>query len=241
MISCPIHAVIILVPVVLFTANLACAAAPSPASRPVFTPDSVRNAHPTVRLTDSPATDDQVEIRRDWQDNSCKVTLVNGGLRPVRVHEVVVASVPHGLPLETPMWGEGFTMLSQTGGTIGAPIDLGGYTDRQHYRIPQPADATTVYGALTLSPPGQPHVVLAFTSCRRFIGSFRIYRDRIDAVLDLEDLTVPAGATWQLEEFMFTRGPDRDALLVDLADRIAVHHPPALISKSMRSLATSPG
>jgi len=215
-----------LVLVGLFTIGLANAAAPSPTSRSVLALDSVRNAHRTVCLTGSPTTDDKIEVRCDWQGSFCKVTLVNAGPRPVRVHEVVVASIPHDLPPETPSWGEGFTMLSQTGGTIGAPIDLGGYTDRRHYRIPQPADATTVYGVLTLSPPGRPHVVLAFTSCRRFIGSFRIYRDRIEVVLDLEDLTVPAGATWLLEEFAFAQGPDRDTLLAALTDRIAVHHPP---------------
>ena len=33
--------------------------------------------------------------------------------------------MPHALPPETHLYGEGFTMLSQTAGTLGKPTDLG--------------------------------------------------------------------------------------------------------------------
>ena len=62
--------------------------------------------------------------------------------------EVVLFDVPHALPPETHVYGEGFQMLSQTGGTIGQPADLGDYTDAKHYRMPQPADATVAYSLL---------------------------------------------------------------------------------------------
>src|SRR5207244_4305032 len=99
--------------------------------------------------------------------------LINEGKGPVQVKEVVLFNVPHAFPPETHLYGEGFTMLSQTTGTLGKPVDMG-LTDRKHYRIPQPADATVVYGLLTLWHPGGEHTVMAFTSCHRFIGRFYV-------------------------------------------------------------------
>ena len=79
--------------------------------------------------------------------------------------------VSHSLPPQTGLYGEGFQMLSQTGGTLGEPKDLGGYTDAKHYRMPQPQGARVVYGLMTLSPPGAEHVLVAFTSGRRFCAN----------------------------------------------------------------------
>jgi alpha-galactosidase len=117
-------------------------------------------------------------------------------------------------------------MLSQTGGTLAKPVALGGYTDVKHYRLPQPPGATTVYGLLTLSPPGADHALLAFASCRRFITKFHVRPTSVEAVVDTEGLPLGPGETWELEEFLFAHGPRRAELLASLAERIAVHHPP---------------
>src|SRR6476619_1034253 len=45
--------------------------------------------------------------------------LVNKGKKAVRIREVIVFSLPHKLPPETPLYGESFQMLSQTAGTVG--------------------------------------------------------------------------------------------------------------------------
>jgi alpha-galactosidase len=179
-----------------------------------------------VQATASAPAEQNLQLIRQWIGRLCKSTLTNAGPDPIRVRQIVLFSVPHDFPGSTAFYGEGFTMLSQTGGTIADPVDLGSFSDRAHYRIPQPPGATTVYGLLTISPRQGPHILMAFTSCRRFIGSLRVRPERIDVVLDLENLEIPPGQSWPLEEFMYAEGPDRDALLKDLADRIAVHHPP---------------
>lgn len=189
--------------------------------------DTIQRAvAPKIISADSQIVRDSLKVDTRQEGNRWSFVLSNPGSTAVITKEIVLLSMPLNLPAETRIWGEGFTMLSQTGGTLGKPVDLGGYTDRQHYRIPQPADATTVYGALTLSPPGGSHCLFAFSSCKRFIGSLRIFQDRLEAVIDLENLTVPAGASWPLEEFMFAQGSDRDELLAGLADHIGVHHSP---------------
>ena len=52
------------------------------------------------------------------------------------------------------VYGEGCQMLSQTAGTLGRMVDLDHYTDRGHYRLPEPEGYRTAYGLVTLSPPG---------------------------------------------------------------------------------------
>jgi alpha-galactosidase len=79
---------------------------------------------------------------------------------------------------------------------------------------------------LTLSPSDDDHVLLAFTSCRRFIGRFYIRPQSIQAVLDTENLTLEPGQKWELEEFTFAASKDRNELLTGLAQRLAKNHPP---------------
>ncbi|HSW43984.1 MAG TPA: glycoside hydrolase family 36 protein [Phycisphaerae bacterium] len=213
------------------TFGWAAFAAGQPGSRPDMPPaltfDFIKTCPGRVIPAEGiPATESDLQLIRQWVGNVCKSTLANRGERPLRVREVVLLSIPHSLPESTPFWGEGFQMVTQTGGTLGQPADLGFFADRDMYRIPQPPGATTVYNVLTLSPHNQPHVLLGFTSCKRFSGCIRLYPRRMDVVLDLEDLEIPPGQSWPLEELVYDEGLDREALLAGLAGRIAVHHPP---------------
>ena len=81
----------------------------------------------------------------------CQSEIVNTGAAPVALKEVVLFALAHTMPADTPLYGEGFQMLSQTGGTVGAITDLGNYTDAKHYRMPEPAGARVVYNLLTLA------------------------------------------------------------------------------------------
>jgi alpha-galactosidase len=208
--------------VALLLAATTCVRAEPPAGLSL---EAVRRAPATVTTTDGTAAPAEVKVVREWTGPLCRSRVVNEGQAAVRIKEVVLFDVPHALPPEAHLYGEGFTMLSQTGGTLGKPEDFG-LTDRKHYRIPQPDDATTVYGLLTLQPPGGDHSVLAFTSCRRFIGRFYVRPKSIQVVLDTEGLTLPPGRTWELEEFQFGAGADRNLLLTAVAERIVRNHPP---------------
>jgi alpha-galactosidase len=176
------------------------------------------------------------EIRTVEAGNSVKLTgtrngdlyqsrLTNTGKTPVHVKEVALFRIEHNLPDTTALYGESFQMLSQTAGTLGKPVDLA-YDELKHYKIPQPADAKAVTGMLTLTPPGGETMLLAFTSCRRFNGRFFLRPQSIQVVLDTEGLVLAPGESWELEEFTFTTGPRRAALLAALAARIDQNHPP---------------
>ena len=151
--------------------------------------------------------------------------LTNTGKSPVHIREVSLFRIAHDLPDATALYGESFQMLSQTAGTLGKPVDLA-YDELKHYKIPQPADAKVVTGMMTLTPPGGETMLLAFTSCKRFNGRFFLRPKSIEVVLDTEGLALAPGESWELEEFTFTSGPRRAALLAALAARIDQNHPP---------------
>src|SRR6185312_643910 len=129
----------------------------------------------------------------------------------------------HGLPAATPIYAEGFTMLSQTMGTLADPKDLA-YPDRKHYRIPEPEDLRTVYGMMMLGN-GAGRTLLGFTSCQRFVGRFGFDSSRLRVSVDTESLTLNPGESWELEEFLIESEKGREQMLGSLADQIEKHHP----------------
>src|SRR5262249_25025146 len=89
-----------------------------------------------------------------------------------------------------------------------------------------PPDARVLSGMMTLTPPGADTMLLAFTSCRRFIGRFYLRPQSIEVVVDTEGLALAPGETWDLEEFLYASAPSPAALLDRLAERIDRNHPP---------------
>ncbi|HXI89532.1 MAG TPA: glycoside hydrolase family 36 protein, partial [Blastocatellia bacterium] len=186
----------------------------------------IKNAPSAVVPVADTDTAKQVKLVREWRGPLCRSRLINNGRHPARVKEVVLFDLPLPLPPATSLYGEGFQMLSQTGGTLGQAIDLGNYTDGKHYKMPMPADARCFYGMMSLSPPAGEHYLLAFTSCRRFIGQFYLRASTLQIVVDTEGLDLKAGETLELEEFMFTSGAHRGQLLDQLAGRLIENHHP---------------
>lgn len=177
-----------------------------------------------VPVRDSPGVN-QIKIIRQWAGPLCRSRLVNQGAESVRLKEAVLFDLTLPLPADTRLYGEGFQMLTQSGGTLGQPTDLGNYTDAKHYKLPAPEGAKAFYGLLTLSEPGGKNHLLAFTSCRRFSGQFYLSGSRLKVVIDTEGLELKAGESWQLEEFTFQSGSDREQLLANLSERLQANHP----------------
>jgi len=153
--------------------------------------------------------------------------LINQGQDSVRIKEVVLFDLSlSSLSQNSSLYGEGFQMLSQTGGTLGQPADLGNYTDQKHYKMPTPAGARVLYGTMSLAQSANENHLLAFTSCRRFVGKFYLQETSLQVVVDTEGLELKGGDTWQLEEFLFTSGANRPGLFEKLSRHLVQNHPP---------------
>ena len=189
----------------------------------LLTPESFKRAHSRVVLADDAAVSDTIRLVRTWDGDVCRSHITNTGNKAAAIKEVVLFDVAHALPPETPLYGEGFQMLSQNGGTLGRPVNLGNYTDAAHYKIPEPDGARVMYGLMAI-----PSLVVAFTSSRRFVGRFYVRPSSLQVVVDTEGLVLAPGERWTLEEFAAAEGSDRGALLTGVGRTLAANHPPIL-------------
>jgi alpha-galactosidase len=166
-----------------------------------------------------------LSVERTWSGEFCRARVVNPGKAAARVRQVVLFDLPLTLPGETRLYGESFQMLSQTAGTLAAPVNLS-YDELKHYRIPQPPGVTKACsGMLMLTPPGQATTLLGFTSSNRFAGRFYLRPATLEIVADTEGLELAPGEAFELEEFMAVQGPRASELKAALAARSQRNHP----------------
>ncbi|MBS1823421.1 MAG: alpha-galactosidase [Acidobacteria bacterium] len=169
-------------------------------------------------------SDAEVRLEMRWSGDTCRPIVRNTGVKPVALREVRLFTWEHELPAETWVYGEAFQMLTQTVGTLGSLREIG-MGEQAHYRIPGPKDAAVITSLLTLSPPGRPHMMLAYTSCHRFIGRFYVRQKTIEAVVDTEGLTLEPGQSFDLEGMAVMTGLRRETLLSALAQMLNRSHP----------------
>ncbi len=164
----------------------------------------------------------RIELTRNWTGNLCQSRVTNRGPSAAAIKEIVLFDLALDLPPDTPLYGEGFQMLTQSGGTLGAPKDVGSYSDAKHYKIAMPDGTQSYFGAMTLGASA-----LGFTSIHRFSGLFRLRPpSALQVVVDTEGLTLAPGQSWDLEEFSTADGSSRDATLAEIGTRLAANHPP---------------
>ena len=189
--------------------------------------EALRAAPYRIEGTNGERLTTQVRLDRKWSGNRCESVLVNLGPEPVRIGNLILFDLGrHGLDPTTPIYGEGFQKLSQTGGTLAQPKPLGGYEDAKHYRIPEPDGWPTVYGMLTLDLAAGGQALLGFSSCQKFIGRISFTAESLRVSVDPEGLELAPGESWRLEEFVAFAGSDRNVLLDQLGAAITRNHPP---------------
>lgn len=200
------------------TINLAGSTPPSLQERVAHAPGQALG-------TDGSPLPGSIVLQRTWTGAQLNATLRNTGKTPARVASVVLAEWEHGLPATTPVYGEGFTMLSQTGGTLGSPIDEGYYADRSHYKIPEAAGRRTVYGLLRLQPNESTTWLLGFASAHRFVGRFSFDARVLSISIDTEGLELAPGDSWKLEPLLCLEGGEPQRLFGKLKDSLQRNHP----------------
>jgi len=173
---------------------------------------------------------DQVEVQRVWQGTRCVTTVTNTGQSTLRPASVILFDLEqHGLPAETPVYGEGFQMLYQNGGTLGQREAIGNNSDVAHYKIPDLRGVPTAYGVLTLNLAENDSLLLGFTSCERFIGRISFDAQQLLVSIDAEGIALAPGESWTLPDFVVLGGSRQGDLYELLADAINQNHPPRIV------------
>ena len=190
----------------------------------------IQSGTSSIRLLDGTvAAETEAYLEKKWQGDRLQVKVVNRSDKPLRIQEVALFAGALAMKQETPFYGEGFMMLCQYAGTLVAPQLIGAYgTDWDFFRLPKTRyneNLWTVYNLIQLSPENQDHVLLAFTSCNRFVGEFRFRDNYMEIVMDTEGLTLEPGQFWELESFIAISGPDPHELYEQLVQSIEINHP----------------
>jgi len=166
-----------------------------------------------------------IAVKRNWNGNICDITVINTNKQPINLKEIQLFNINKLFAPTTSMYGEGFQLLSQTGGTLGNPKDMGDYTDGGHYKMAEPRGYKAIYNVLELSPSPQQKYLFGFTSSNRYIGKFYISADTIKVVMDMENKEIAPGATVKLEGFYMENNSDRNLLYDNLAAAVEKNHP----------------
>lgn len=180
---------------------------------------------PYVLLEDGSTGPAGLAIQLQTSGEALRATLHNQTTLSYKVSEVCLFDFDITLPSSTAFYGEGYTMLSQSGGSLAEITDIGSYTDRGHYRLPEPAGMRTVYGMMTLSPEPDIHILIGFSSCKRFTGRFHLNASRLMISVGTEGLTLAPGEKWELEELLVMVHKNRADLLANFSKAISRHHP----------------
>lgn len=151
--------------------------------------------------------------------------IISRSPRPQRIREAVVLRLPMPFPPDTPLYAEGFNMLSQYWGTV-RQIETTSFSDRDHYRLPVKEEFFTCYNLIQFFPHDAPVLLAGFTSCSRFSNEIRFHEQTLEFVIDCDGTELPPGGSLELEELFITENGGREQQLAEFAGRIAFHHPP---------------
>ncbi|TCI02516.1 alpha-galactosidase [Corallincola luteus] len=173
---------------------------------------------------------DHFFLLRPFDNGVMTAELTNQTGRYQAVDKVVIYDWQHGLNDDALLYGEGFQMLSQTGGLLAKPVDIGRCDDGKTYRLYDPNREQRVYNLCVLNS-GNQFILLGFVSCHRFAGYFSLRQGRIEVTLDLEGVTLAPHETIQLEGFCCLEGQYLDQLLSQFGQLMQVAHPRALPEK----------
>ena len=164
-----------------------------------------------------------VKIEKRGAESVALVT--NVGSAPVRPGEIAVLSVDHGYSPDVPIYGEGYQMLSQYRGTVGAPRNITYLSDKDHYRLPQREGFNTVYNLFAVKTAERNCDLYVFTSCRRFNGKIQWNEETLEMVLDLENVEIAPGETLETEYFTVMKDVDSSFAFSEAGRLISAHHP----------------
>ena len=171
-----------------------------------------------------PALPSHLLQTRQWDGPLCRVRLDNTGATPEPVQDWLLFDGELGIPPEAAIYGEGFQMLAQTMGTWQRPEPVGRCPDAGVYRITADEGYHSVHNLLLVER-AQGWLLLAFASCQRFGGEFRLYPEgRLQILMNGEGRSLAPGQHWQSEALLCLEGPDREALLGELASRVEAEH-----------------
>lgn len=164
-----------------------------------------------------------LKLNTSWQGNSATFKLINTSKSEVSINDVCLLTAKMMFSPDTPVYGEGFNMLSQYGGTVKESYLIGSFSDYDHYKLPKPEGINQVYNMAIFYPKDKKPLLVGFSSCHRFTGKIRFNEEKIELLIDGEGIKIGAGEEITLEEIFIIEG-ERNEILNAFATQISKNH-----------------
>ena len=176
----------------------------------------------SLQLNEFPAP--ELALSAEWRGSVCRLELANTSAVTKTIGEIIVFSAPMPFSAETEVFGEGYNKLAQYGGTVKQIAFIGSFSDYDHYKLRKPDGFNQVYNMAIFSPTdSRPHL-LGFCSCFRFSGCIRYNTERLELVLNCENIKLLPGERIKLEEIYAEKG-ERNEILSNFSAAILANHP----------------
>ncbi len=143
----------------------------------------------------------------------------------VKIKEVVIFDGQADWKSTDRYYGDGYTMLSQYGGTVSNPYCLTGLSDKNHYKMPQTIGYHTSYNYVYAGNDIDGYSLYGASSCRRFRAEFRHHENSLIIAQSLENLLYEKGVEIELEEMIFFKSDKISDALDFLASMTEKNHP----------------
>ncbi|UPW16801.1 alpha-galactosidase [Agarivorans sp. TSD2052] len=177
----------------------------------------------TVRQWHLSSPQHQVLFTPQWSNQQCVVRIDNLSSHSLALGQIDLLAGQ--LPENAMFHGEGFQMLAQNYGCPEQVIAIGRCPDAGEYRLSEDRDHFTAYNQLLIESGGI-FTLLAFSSCERFSGYFKVYPDgRLIIGIDTDTLAVNAHQYINSESLFVGHNASRETLLAEFAATIEQHHP----------------
>lgn len=171
-----------------------------------------------------PVCTEEYSVSAEWDGEKCCLNLKNNSGSPLYFHKTAVLKMDMPFTPDTPVYGEGYSKLSQYEGTVQAVKETGMFSDSGHYKLNAPKALRQVYNMVRFAPEEEKNLLLGFTSCNRFNGEFWFDEKQIQVVLNLEGIEIPSYQAVALESFFVGIGK-KSELEERYAAAIQKNHP----------------
>lgn len=168
---------------------------------------------------------ENLDLKSNKKNNIWNFELINHGSKDAKIDEIILFKINHNLHSSTKFYGEGRSKLSQYQGNLRELANISPFSDFGLYKATQKDGFFTVYNMLMFFTDASQFELLGFTSCNHFQNELRFNDKELEVVLKLENTTLKAGETIQLESFTTLNGKNREELLSNFADEILKNHP----------------
>ena len=168
--------------------------------------------------------DKGLRLNATWDGKVCKFSVSNISNEDISLGDITLLRANMPFSKDTKVYGEGFNMLSQYGGTIENCHLIASFSDYDHYKLPKPDGINQVYNLALFYPENEETYLVGFCSCFRFTGCIRFNEKVIEIAINCENITIKKGETINLEQVFFDHGPE-NIILNRFAKELTKNHP----------------